>query len=551
VIPVALYARASTDAQEHSVPGQLSELRERLADTDREIVAEVTDTNEKRHDVARPGLDRLRDLAEAGVIKEVWSWSHDRIGSFPVPEILAVQLRDYHVTLRSLDDNGGGEDGEDIQVIKSLFSRREQRDRVRRADRGRRDKAARSEIHGGHRRRFGFRFINGKNQRGGAVSIGYESDPETMTIVVRIFEMVAAGASLHSIRRTFEQESIPNPSGNPLWSRTTIKSILVDDVYRPHSVLELEAMLPPATVASLDPEKIFGVHWSGKKRSKFKSSRGKQRVVFEAPREEWVGVAVDLTGSGIDRATVDKARSMIANNRSPSKVGDRQWELTGLLFCAECGRRMHAYRRAKKTGANYYYRCRPGSEIAQCANRKSHAAEPLEWDAERLFVEMVSTGRLLELFDQLAEERVGRDGRSTARRAAIVERLAELDAERKGYIRQAARGVLADAELDEELARVDEEREGLQAELRACESESRESDELASMRASLQAFRDQFQDIQVPGENVMLFAGGPADVRSTYLRAGARFSVDRDGKLELSLQIDLDREALQSDHTYL
>jgi hypothetical protein len=71
------------------------------------------------------------------------------------------------------------------------------------------------------------------------------------------------------------------------------------------------------------------------------------------------------------------------------------------------------------------------------------------------------------------------------------------------------------------------------------------------MRASLQAFRDQFQDIQVPGENVMLFAGGPADVRSTYLRAGARFSVDRDGKLELSLQIDLDREALQSDHTYL
>jgi len=73
MIPVALYARASTDAQQHSVPGQLSELRERLADMDREIVAEISDTNEKRHALDRPGLDQLRDLAEAGLIKEIWS----------------------------------------------------------------------------------------------------------------------------------------------------------------------------------------------------------------------------------------------------------------------------------------------------------------------------------------------------------------------------------------------------------------------------------------------------------------------------------------------
>ncbi|MDQ3567897.1 MAG: hypothetical protein M3397_07440, partial [Actinomycetota bacterium] len=120
--------------------------------------------------------------------------------------------------------------------------------------------------------------------------------------------------------------------------------------------------------------------------------------------------------------------------------------------------------------------------------------------------------------------------------------------ERKGYIRQAARGVLADAELDEELARVDEEREGLQAELRACESESRESDELASMRASLATYRNQFEDTQVPGE-IMLFAEGPAEIRATYRRAGARFTVDQSGNLELSLTLDLD--SLQKDRTGL
>ena len=281
MIPVALYARASTDAQQHSVPGQLSELRERLADMDREIVAEISDTNEKRHALDRPGLDQLRDLAEAGLIKEIWSWSHDRYGSFPVPEVLAVELRDFDVTLRSLDDNGGGEDGEDMQVIKSLFSRREQRDRVRRAGRGRRDKSNRGELHGGHRRRYGFTFKKGKNQRGAVVSVGYEPDPETMPTVVRIFEMISSGESLHSVRRTFEQGNIPNPSGGQLWSRTTIRNIDNEDIYRPHSLGELESILPPATVAALDPSRAYGIHWSGKKRSKFKSSRGKQRLVYE------------------------------------------------------------------------------------------------------------------------------------------------------------------------------------------------------------------------------------------------------------------------------
>jgi hypothetical protein len=40
-----------------------------------------------------------------------------------------------------------------MQVIKSLFARREQRDRVRRSNRGRRDKTLRGEVFGGFRAR--------------------------------------------------------------------------------------------------------------------------------------------------------------------------------------------------------------------------------------------------------------------------------------------------------------------------------------------------------------------------------------------------------------
>src|ERR687898_444492 len=73
--------------------------------------------------------------------------------------------------------NGGGED---MQVIKSLFARREQRDRVRSSNRGRRDKTLRGEVFGGFRARYGLRFVKGRNRNGREVSIGYEVDQERM-----------------------------------------------------------------------------------------------------------------------------------------------------------------------------------------------------------------------------------------------------------------------------------------------------------------------------------------------------------------------------------
>lgn len=57
---------------------------------------------------------------------------------------------------------------------------------------------------------------------------------------------------------------------------------------------------------------------------------------------------------------------------------------------------------------------------------------------------------MLELCDRAVEEQYGgRSRRAGAeRRAALAGKLAELEAERKGYLRQSARGVLSDGELD-------------------------------------------------------------------------------------------------------
>ena len=313
---VALYARASTTKQEHSVPGQIADLQADAEANGREVVEVVRDIGEKRHDDARPGLVRLRDLAEEGVIDEVWAWAWDRYGQLPVPEVLATQFRYLDVELRCLGDGGGGEENEDMQAIKSVFSRREQRDRVRRANRGRRDKSKRGELYGGFRARYGFTFTKGTNQRGTIVNVGYEVNPETMSNVRRIFEHIADGGSIKGVRADFEREGIPNPSSEPRWSTTTIRNILNEDIYRPHTVGELRELgVSEDILAKFDPDGFYGVHWSGRKRSKF-TGKGKKRKVYEAPREEWTGVPVPLSGSGLDRETVDRAREAVKDKQT-------------------------------------------------------------------------------------------------------------------------------------------------------------------------------------------------------------------------------------------
>lgn len=556
---VALYARASTSVQEHSIPGQLRELRLFAAREGFEVVEEIEDLGEKRHTLDRPGIDRVRDLAETGAVAEIWAWEWSRFGAFPVPEVLAVELRDHGVELRALDDGGGGEDGEDMAVIKSLFSRREQRDRVRRANRGRRDKALRGAVFGGFRARYGLRFVKGRNKNGQEVNVGYEVDPETIAVVRRIFEMVANGESLHTVQREFEQGGIPNPSGGPQWSRTTIKGVVADDVYAPHTRDELEGVVSANVLAGLDSEKPYGIHWSGRKRSRFKNSRSKQRVVYETPPEEWTAIPVDLSGSGLERGTVDRARAAIKDNRVPSKVDGRFWNLSGgVLFCAECGRAMHTYRRAKKSGYNHYYRCRSDSSLADCSNRKSHPAEGLEYEAAATFERYASRGTLLELFDQAVAEREQRSGLrgSLERRTALVERSEALGRMRRGFQDQQAEGLMSMPELRERLAELDEEREQIAAELRATEDATAEARRIEETRAALGAagydpvHAEWYEDPDAvqPGEYLSL-AARPEEIRTAYRRYGVRFEVSENGRLTMWLSLDLDQPPLQYERT--
>lgn len=533
MVRVALYARASTDEQTHSTSGQIQELRQYADSEGLEIVAEIEDKGEKRHTLDRPGIDQLRELCESGEVSEVWAWEWSRYGEFPMPETLTMELEDFGVRLRSLDDGGGGENGYEMNVIKSLFSRREQRDRVRRIKRGKSDKARRGEIDVGGRAKYGFEFVrDGKGK-----AVGYAVSEQTMCHVRRIFDMVAEGSSLYSVCKALESDRIASPAGKQRWSAKAIRDIIGDDAYNPHPAAELESMVSMI----LEPDHVYGVNWSGRKRSQFKSSRSKDRVVYHTSREEQVPVPVDLTGSGLDRGTVERAREAIKDNKQPSKVGGRFWELSGgILTCAHCGKHMIAYSRKSRDErkVHTYYRCRYGTlPDFECPNRKSHRAEELETRAWLGVYETATDpeGALVQALTETYEERkrsLGSGG--AAKRSALIEMLATIETKRRNYWNMAASGDIPLEAMREEVAKLDEEKSGIESELEATKDTAEQLEALEGWYESLKQTLQWEEDWDI---ELGLDLGENEERHKLYKRLGINFTVDENGTLEAGWQI--------------
>ena len=537
---IVLYARASSDEQAHSVAGQLAELREFAAREGHAVVAEVEDRAQKRHTLDRPGIDELLDLTSGGGVDEIWAWAWDRFGEFPVPEHLSIMLAADGATMRALDDAEEGEDAEDMRVIRSLFSRREQRSRARRTRKGVRDKALRGQHLGAAGQpRFGFRWR--RNDEG--TRVGYEVVTEKMEVVRRVLALVAGGESVNGVRRALERDRVPAPGGGDRWSGTTVRGIVNNDVYRPHPVEELCGLVSAEVLARLDPEREYGIAWAGQRRTSFKPGGGKGRKSEWTDRSEWIAVPIDLSGSGLERPVVDRARHAIKGNRVPSKIDGYFYELSGgVLRCRECGRAMQTHRRKASGGRQlHYYRCRPSVGVDACGNRKSHRAEQLEYEATSMFDTYASTETLIRLYDEAVERENGGDGLRSAlqRRVALSERMGVLAKMRRKFQEQQAEGLMTLLELKERLAELDEEKAAISGELRAAEDAAETAQRMEAARYSL-IHAEWYEDPDTiqPGQ-VLSYASSSENIRKAYNRFGARFEVDAEGTLMMGLELDL------------
>jgi site-specific DNA recombinase len=479
VLWAILYARVSTDEQArsgYSLAQQLEALREYAAREGYEVLEEVVDPGQSGASLERPGMDRVRDLVADGGVYVVLAQDRDRIAREPAYHyLLKREFEEHGCKIRALNDRGDeSPEGELTDGILDQLAKFERAKTAERTRRGRLRKAREGKVVATRSQRYGFKL--------NATRDAYEVDEEKMIVVRRIFREVADGTTLQAIALKLEREGVPTPQGAKFWDRSFFRHCVFDDVYRPHSFDEVEAVVSPQVAARLDPSKEYGLWWFNRRRmtstpvsevSGDGRRYGKRYSSYTKPKEEWI--AVPVPDAGVPREIVDVAREQIKDNRRPSSAGHRSWELSGgIIRCAACNRVLISRKRNKKKGGRryqyFYYICSGYNKhgFKACEKARFASATKLEgqvWEFVRgILLDPAELRSDLDLAIELEKE--GRYGDPEAEAKHWLQKLSEIDEERRGFLRLAAKGRIMDEELDEESAALEETRRTAERELK-------------------------------------------------------------------------------------
>ncbi len=486
---VVLYARVSTDEQArsgYSLAQQLEALRSYAESEGYEVLEEVVDPGQSGASLARPGMDRVRDLVATKGVSVVLVQDRDRFAREPAYHyLLKKEFEEHRTKIRALNDRGDeSPEGELTDGIIDQIAKFERAKTAERTRRGKLRKAREGKILAGRYITYGFKLNEERD--------AYVVDEDAMRVVRRIFYMFGVeGVSINGIKRTLQREGVKTPSGRGCWSTKAIRSFILDDVYRPHTCEEVACLVSSNLVARLDQSKHYGIWWFNRQRVSSTQvsevSEGgrryrKKRKLVVKPKEEWI--AVPVPDSGIPREVVDATREAIADNRRVSNNGERFWELSGgILRCGSCGCRMrtNVARNGKSAKRHYYYLCtKHHTDATACPNRKSYRADRLEPDVWRVVSGLLTSPEQLraDLEAMIEGEREGMHGDPDREARAWLEKLVEVERKRSGYIDLAADGIMDRSELREKLAALEETRETASQELEALRGRREKLEEL-------------------------------------------------------------------------
>jgi site-specific DNA recombinase len=363
-IRAALYARASTDKQTDSVPGQLARLRAGAAARGRRVVLEESDDGISGGTTARPGLQRLLAAARAGAFAELWVDALDRLARLDILDLgeVLAPLRRAGIKLLTLAKGEVDLTTMAGRLMAGLAGEQgagERENIARRALNGMRALAAEQPLGGpapyGYRWRWEQVFCP-KRKRVVWRTAGLEIIPEQAEVVLLIYQLAADGYGRPAIIKHLWEKKIPSPSGKPRWNDGTLGEILTSDVYlgsRRWNRRGVGAVLRLADPAAEPVPPLPG-----------------QATGRRNPREKWVVKAEAhdpiVTAELAARARVSMTGRLTRKvKKAPVPATLAGGCLSGLVVCGRCGEPLFAAR--DKHGRRIYQCSAGGTGCVRCA----------------------------------------------------------------------------------------------------------------------------------------------------------------------------------------
>jgi len=339
---VALYARVSSEAQEArgTIGSQLEVLRARVATEGHELVGEFCDDGYSGATLSRPGLDALRDQAEAGAFDAVWCLSPDRLARAYAYQVLVLdELEAFGVRVLfsdapSLDDDPQARLLTQVQGVIAEYERAKISERNRR---GRLFRARAGEIVT-WKAPYGYRRV----PRDGTGPARLEVFEPEAVVVRRIYDdYVNGGLSIRQIMRNLNAEQIATPTGKAEWWHSTLCRILTNEAYVGRVYFNQTETIPTNNATN-----------SGRRRRATSQRR--------RPREEWIEISCPpIIDDAIFEATHRVSRD---NSRwSPRNLHDEAWLLRGLVRCGACETCLNSHKLGRNSDGgkvHRYYTCR-------------------------------------------------------------------------------------------------------------------------------------------------------------------------------------------------
>src|SRR5215470_1710851 len=233
VMKAAIYARVSTErqAERATIGSQVEALRAHVAAAGHELVGDYRDDGHSGARLDRPGLDALRDAAEAGLFEVVCCLSPDRLArSYAYQVLILDELAHLGVSVAFTDAPGLDQDDPQAKLLTQVQGVIAEYERAKIGERYRRGKLFRSRAGEVISRKapYGYRRI----PRGPGGPAHLEIFEPEAAIARQIFAERAAGTTIRQICRQLNADQIPTPTGSrAVWHTSSLNRIVRSEAY--------------------------------------------------------------------------------------------------------------------------------------------------------------------------------------------------------------------------------------------------------------------------------------------------------------------------------
>src|SRR5258708_31165203 len=358
----ALYARVSSEQQTEAktTERQLAEVRARIAADgfDLQAVLEFVDDGYSGSTLARPAMERLRDVAAAGSIDRLYVHCPDRFARNYAYQVLVLdELNQQEVEVIFLN-RPLGQTAEDqlLLQVQGVIAEYERAKFLERSRRCKRHDAQEGRVgilcHAPYEYRYAYKHAGGGEAR-------FEIVFDEARIVQQVFAWVGeARCTINEVCRRLHQAGIRTQTGKEHWDHKTIWDMLKNPAYKGEAAFGKTRWLP------------VGPRLRAPRGRPVQSRRG--YAGNDAPKAEWITIPVPAL---VDPALFDAVQEQLEENKRRARIPEKgsRYFLQGLLVCAKCG---YAYCGRTNDPHNAYYRC------AGAMNLPRHGFERLCWNKE-------------------------------------------------------------------------------------------------------------------------------------------------------------------------